>query len=352
MRFKRTNSSKDKNKNSDSLNTESIPRITNDSVEEHRNEILQGAKKYIYPLKQSRHKIVVISLSILTAVFIAFMSFTIVSLYRLQDTSQLMYQVTKIVPFPVARVGSAFVSYEEYLFELRHYIHYFENQQKVDFSTQSGKDQLIDQRKNSMKIVLNNAYVKKIAKDKNISVTDEEVDKQIELLRAQNRLGANNQVFEDVLEDFWGWDVNDFKRSVKAELLKNKVIQALDPSVRQRADKALAEINSGKDFSIAAKEYSDDETTKDKGGNLDFLVSKSDKNIPPQTAEALFNLKTGELSEVIDLGYGLEIVKNVGTEGEKIKAARIFFAYKDTDSYLNDYKEKQKARVYIKVEQQ
>lgn len=351
MKFKKILNKKSASQKADSLNNESIPRITNESVEDHRNEILSGAKKYIYPLKQSRHKIVIISLSILTTVLIVFLSFTLFSLYKKQDTSQLMYQVTKIVPLPVARVGSAFVGYEEYLFELRHYIHYFENQQKVDFTTQSGKDQLVDQRKNSMRIVLNNAYVKQIAKDKNISVTNEEVDKQIELLKAQNRLGANNQVFEDVLEDYWGWDVNDFKRSVKAELLKNKVIQALDPSVRQRADIALAEIKSGKDFGVAAQEYSDDETTKDKGGNLDFLVSKSDKNIPPQTAEALFNLKTGEVSEIIDLGYGLEIVKNVGTEGDKIKAARIFFAYKDTDSYLNDYKEKQKSRVYIKVEQ-
>ena len=116
----------------------------------------------------------------------------------------------------------------------------------------------------------------------------------------------------------------------------------------QEANKAITEIKAGKDFSVAAKEYSDDETTKEKGGELGFLVSKSDRNIPPQTAEALFNLKPGEVSKVIDLGYGLEIVKNISTQGDKIKAARIFFAYKDTDSYLDNYKEQQKARVYIK----
>ena len=332
-----------------SVNHDSIPRITNDNVHEHREEVISGAKKYVYPLKQSRHKIVIISVSIIVALFVGFMSYTLLSLYKFQDTSKFTYQITKIIPFPVARVGGQFVSYEKYLFELRHYTHYFENQQELDFTTQSGKDQLKEQKKRSLDQVINEAYIKKIAKEKNISVSSEEVDKQIELLRSQNRLGADNSIYEDVLKDFWGWSVEDFRRSISAEILKNKGIQQLDTSVKTEADKALAELNAGKDFASVAKTYSDDETTKDKGGELGFLISKSDRNIPPQTAEVLFNLKPGQTSGVIDLGYGLEIIKNIENQGEKIKAARIFFAYKDLDSYLNDYKAEQKARSYIKV---
>ena len=253
------------------------------------------------------------------------MSYILLSLYKFQDTSKFSYQVTKILPLPIARVGGSFVSYENYLFELRHYIHYFENQQELDFSSQSGKDQLKEQKKRALDQVINEAYINKIAKENNITVSASEVDKQIELLRSQNRLGGDSQVFEDVLKDFWGWTISDFKRSIKNEILKNKVVQFLDPQVREKADKAKADIKSGKDFATVAKEYSDDETTKDKGGELGFLVSKSDRNIPPQTAEVLFNLKPGEISDVVDLGYGLEIIKNIGTEGDKVKAARIFF---------------------------
>lgn len=338
---------KKKQKGTDS--TESIPRITTDNIQEHREEVLGGAKKFVYPLKHSRHKIVIISVSIFVALFIGFMSYILLSLYKFQDTSKFSYQVTKILPLPIARVGGSFVSYENYLFELRHYIHYFENQQELDFSSQSGKDQLKEQKKRALDQVINEAYINKIAKENNITVSASEVDKQIELLRSQNRLGGDSQVFEDVLKDFWGWTISDFKRSIKNEILKNKVVQFLDPQVREKADKAKADIKSGKDFATVAKEYSDDETTKEKGGELGFLVSKSDRNIPPQTAEVLFNLKPGEVSDVVDLGYGLEIIKNIGTEGDKVKAARIFFAYKDLDSYLNDYKDQQKARAYIKI---
>ncbi len=345
-RFWRPSFNKKKNKD---IASEPIPRITTENIHEHREEVLGGAKKFVYPLKHSRHKIVIISVSIFVALFVGFMSYILLSLYKFQDTSKFTYQVTKILPLPIARVGGSFVSYEDYLFELRHYIHYFENQQELDFSSQSGQDQLKEQKKRALDQVINETYIKKIAKEKGITVSSAEIDKQIELLRSQNRLGGDSQVFEDVLRDFWGWTINDFRRSINNEILKNKVVQALDPQVRERADKAKSEIKNGKDFAAAAKEYSDDETTKDKGGELGFLVSKSDRNIPPQTAEVLFNLKPGEVSEVIDLGYGLEIIKNLGTEGDKVKAARIFFAYKDLDSYLNDYKDQQKARVYIKV---
>jgi parvulin-like peptidyl-prolyl isomerase len=345
-RFWRPSFNKKKNKD---IASEPIPRITTENIHEHREEVLGGAKKFVYPLKHSRHKIVIISVSIFVALFVGFMSYILLSLYKFQDTSKFTYQVTKILPLPIARVGGSFVSYEDYLFELRHYIHYFENQQELDFSSQSGQDQLKEQKKRALDQVINETYIKKIAKEKGITVSSAEIDKQIELLRSQNRLGGDSQVFEDVLRDFWGWTINDFRRSINNEILKNKVVQALDPQVRERADKAKAEIKNGKDFAAAAKEYSDDETTKEKGGELGFLVSKSDRNIPPQTAEVLFNLKPGEVSEVIDLGYGLEIIKNLGTEGDKVKAARIFFAYKDLDSYLNDYKDQQKARVYIKV---
>ncbi|MEI6237236.1 MAG: peptidylprolyl isomerase [Candidatus Saccharibacteria bacterium] len=326
-----------------------VPRITNETVTQHREEVLSGARKYIYPLRQSRHKIVLFTVAILVAVVIGFMTFTLLNLYKWQSTSAFMYQVTKVLPLPVARLGNNLIYYENYLFELRHYIHYFETQQDVDFTTDQGKAQLAEQRKKSLENVVNFAYVKKYAKQNNIHVSRDEVDSQIEILKAQNKLGSDNKVFENVLKDYWGWTVTDFRRSIEQELLTNKVLHALDTKTKARADSALAEIKAGKDFGAVAKQYSDDPATKEKGGEMGFLISKTDRNIPTQTIDALYKLKTGENSGPIDIGYGLEIVKNLGVQGDKIRAARIFFAFKDINYYLNDYKDKQKAQVFIKT---
>ncbi len=35
-----------------------VPRITNETVGDHREEVLSSARKYIYPLKQSKHRVV------------------------------------------------------------------------------------------------------------------------------------------------------------------------------------------------------------------------------------------------------------------------------------------------------
>lgn len=337
-----------KSKQATTPTDEPIPRITNETVSQHREEVLSGARKFIYPLKHSRHKVVLISVTILTIVLISFMTYTLLSLYKFQSTSSFSYQVTKVVPFPVARVGGKFISYENYLFELRRYIHYFETQQNVDFSTAQGKSQLDEQRKKALEKVVDQAYIKKIANEKNLTVSDKEIDDQIEVLKEQNRLGNDNKVFEDVLKDYWGWSVSDFRRSIASELLAQKVLASLDTGAQERSKEALAQLKSGKDFATVAKETSDDVATKDKGGELGILISKTDRGIPAQTTNALFNLKVGEYSDIIDVGYGLEIVKNSGFEGDKAKAAIIFFKYQELNKFLNDYKEKQKATVYIR----
>jgi len=104
-------------------NNAAVPRITNDNVAAHREEVLSGARKYIYPLQHSKHKIVIITTSIVIAAVLLFATVSVLLLYRQQTASGFMYQVTKVVPFPVARTGSTFIAYEDYLFELRHYIH-------------------------------------------------------------------------------------------------------------------------------------------------------------------------------------------------------------------------------------
>ena len=124
-----------------------------------------------------------------------------------------------MVPFPVARAGSSFVSYESYLFEVRHYTHYYESQLKLDFRTPDGKQQLAAFKKQALDKVINDAYVKKLARKYRVGVSEQQVNDQITILRAQNRLGNNDKVFEDVLKDYWGWSVDDFKRSLRDQIL-------------------------------------------------------------------------------------------------------------------------------------
>lgn len=325
-----------------------LPRITNETVAEHREKVLSSARKYIYPLQHSRNRIVKISISLFALAVVVFFFYCGLALYRLQSTSTFLYEVTRVIPFPVAKAGPSFVAYENYLFELRHLVHYYEVQQKEDLS---GKDQkhLVALRKDSMQKVIDDAYVKQLAAKNKISVSNREVNNQIALVKAQNRLGTNDQMLSDVLKQFWGWSISDFRRELKTQLLAQKTASHLDAATHARAQNALAQLSQGKDFAALAAEASDDAATKAAGGQYGALISKSNRDVPPQVVDALFKLQPGQTSAVIDTGYSLEIVKVLQIQGDKVQAAHISFKIQDIDVYLKPLKEEKKARQFISV---
>lgn len=326
---------------------EAVPRITNETVAEHREQVLSRARRYILPLQHSKHRIVTISVTLFIIMIVAFFTYTTLALYRFQSTSTFIYRVTQVIPFPIARIGSRFIAYENYLFELRHYMHYYENQQELDFDTDAGQKQLAEYKRRALDKVINDAYVKQLASRHDITVSSNELEHQLNIARNQNRLGHNEQVFEDVLKKFWGWSIEDFKRSLAQQMLAQKVVAALDTETTKKAQSALNEIKSGADFASVAAKYSDDIATKDNGGEFPFLIDKSNPELLPQSTEILFRLENGQVSDLINIGYALQIVKNIERNGEKVRAAHILFNFKSISSYLNDLKDDQKARTYL-----
>lgn len=328
---------------------EAAPRITNETVAEHREEVLGTARKYIYPLQHSKHKIVMMSAGLFIVATVAFFSYTILAFYKFQSNSTFLYRVTQVIPFPIARAGKRFVAYENYLFELRHYIHYYENQLEYNFSEPNNAPQLTDFKHRALDKVVNDAYVKQLAKQHGISVSEKEIDNEIAVVRNQNRLGNNEDVFEDVLRDYWGWSVNDFRRSLRQELLAQKVAAALDKDTTHRAESALAEIRGGAKFEDVASKYSDDDRTKEKGGEIPGLISRTDRDFSAETTANLFKLKKGQVSGIVNTGYTLEILKYLDSEGDRIKASHIVFRFKDVSEYTKVLKDTDGARIYISL---
>lgn len=324
-----------------------LPRITNETVAEHREEVLGAARKFIYPLQHSLKKIVAISAIIFAALTVAFFVYCMLALYRFNNTSTFIYRVSQVIPFPAARVGSGFVSQENYLFEIRHYIHYYQTQQRVDFNSESGKEQLAAFRKAALQSVIDDAYVKQLAKEHKITVSDREVDYQIDVLRNQNRLGSSDAVFEDVLKEFWGWSVQDFRRELRQQLLAQKVVSALDIDTHNRAQNVLSQLNNGGDFAALARENSQDPNTKDNGGDYGTAIERTNRELSPQVIDALFKLEAGQTSSIVETPLGLEILRVREKSGNSIRASHIYFAFNPISTYIDPLKESNPARQYI-----
>lgn len=325
---------------------QNVPRITNENITEHREEVLKGARKYIYPLQHSKRRIVTITLSLVAAAIVAFVIYCVLALYHFYQYNTFLYRATQVVPFPIAKTGSNFVDYENYLFELRHYIHYYETQQQLDFSG-SASQQLIQFRKQALNDVINNSYIKMLARQNGVSVSGREVNSRIAEVRNQNRLGSDEKVFNEVLRDYWGWSESDFKRSLKDQILAEKVDAKLDTATTDRANQALAELKQGQDFSAVAKKMSDDPAARSNGGDYGVAITKDNPNIPPQVTEALFSLKPGQTSGIIDAGSTLEIVHIDKVKGNTVMAHHISFKLKSIQMYVNQLKAKEPPKLYV-----
>src|SRR3989344_1985720 len=286
-----------------------IPHITTETIGEHREEVLSGARKYIYPLQHSKHRIVVITSIIIFFTVLTFLVYCTAALY-------LLYQ--------------------------------YKQQDKF-----GGQQQIITFRKQALDDVINNAYVKILADKNKVKVSDKEIDNQIAAVRNQNRLGSNDKVFADVLRDYWGWSINDFRRSLKEQMLATKVAAKLDTTAHARAEEALKHLHDGGDFADQAKVASD-ASDKQNGGDYGFGITKTNPNVPPEVIDQLFKLKPGEVSDVIlatrtDVSRPntLEIVRLNASDGTTVTAQHISFNLKDISVYIDELKAKQPVKTYV-----
>lgn len=78
---------------------------------------------------------------------------------------------------------------------------------------------------------------------------------------------------------------------------------------RQLAEKVLAEARAGKDFAQLARQYSDDPGSAGKGGDLGYFPRGA---MVAAFEEAAFNLKPGEISDIVETPFGLHIIKSDG----------------------------------------
>lgn len=328
-----------------------VPRITNETVAEHREEVLKGARKYKYPLEHSKHRIVIVSSVLLVAALIGFFVYTGLSLYRYQSTSLFMYRVSQVLPLPVAKAGGRWVSYESYLFELRRVMHYYETQQQVDFTTDTGKQQLKTYQPRALEQVIAFAYVKDLAAQNNVRVTEQEVNDAIAVLRTQNQLAAGDDELEAVMQKFFGWSLGDLRRQLRDELLAQKVAAKLDTAAFSKAQNVVLQLKNGTDFAALAAQSSDDANTKANGGQYnDVAITMKSQEVPPQVVRELGKLQPGAVSDIITTPTSFEVVKLLSKENGAYKAAHIQITFSPIESFVQPLQKKNPPKKFIKVE--
>lgn len=91
-------------------------------------------------------------------------------------------------------------------------------------------------------------------------------------------------------------------------------------SIKARLNEYRERVLRGEKFSVLARLYSDDPGSASKGGELGFVERGT---LYPEFEAVAFNLKSGEISQVVQTKAGYHIIQMIERKGEKINVAHI-----------------------------
>ena len=230
---------------------------------------------------------------------------------------------------------------------------------RIDPNTPGLQQQVLDAMVNE-KLILASAL-----EDTTVSVRDEDVTSQLDALIAQRvqQVGSEKR-----LEELYGMPISKMKREFRDETRKQLLVQtfqqmkfgSVQPSrreveeffqqfkdslpkvpeefelyhmfripaigqaaktvVKAKAQKILDSLKAGGDFVDFAKRYSDDKATAASGGDLG---SWRRGQFVSEFEEAVFSLKDGQLSDIVETSRGFHIIQLLERRGEQVHARQI-----------------------------
>lgn len=325
-------------------------RITNETVAEHRERVLAGGRKFKYPLQYTKHRVLFISILISVLAVVIFVAFFAYQLYPGQAYDKFTYELTRVIPVPVAKVDNDWVRYSDYLSGLRSSVHYLTTKEAFNFNSADGKRVLDYQKRLALDKAIKDTYVAKLAATNHITISNKEVDDFVQQQIQSNNLGVSQDVYKQVINDYYDWTFDEYKASVQKQLLDKKVNAALDTTSKNTATQVAQQLAAGADFATLAKQYSEDPLSKVQGGDVGF-VSKSSED-PNRLVTAASALQINQSSGVIEGSDGFYIVKLLekNPSGD-VHFAKIFIAYKVVNQGLATLKQQGKVQEFIKVDQ-
>jgi hypothetical protein len=323
-------------------------RITNETVAEHRERVLAGARKFKYPLQYTKHRLWIISIVIVIVTTFSFFGFCAWQLYGIQSTDKLMYRLTQLVPLPIAKVDGEWVRYSDYLLELRSAIHYLSSKEAVNFNSDDGRRQLDYQKRLAMDKAVQSTVVARMAREQNITVSNEEVDNFVKGQISSDRLGVSEDVYRQVIRDYYDWSFEEYKNSIRQQLLRKKVMAKLDQEARATTEAILKKIHKGGDFAAVAKKESEDVLSKNQGGDVGLVNKETDD--PNGLIVAAAALQPNQVSKVIEGVDGFYIIKLLEKrDGGDLHFAKIYVSYKILEKKMADLRAKNLLEEYVEV---
>ena len=262
-----------------------------EKVAERREEILAQGRKFKYPLQWTKHRIVINTILISVIVIALIIAGIWLALYRLNMTNDLLFRITKIVPLPVASVDAENVRFSDYLTFYRSSITSIERQSGSQFDESSAEQLKSEYKRSALTESEDYAYAVKLAKERDITVSDEEVANEFRRHLKIGGIERSEEAFIKIIEDNFGLTKDEYDRMLYLTLIKAKVEMAIDETANTTAtevEKLLKE--SGDDYTAVAEQLGEAIIYEETGGLVD------NKNLDGGRATEAMKLEPGQSS--------------------------------------------------------
>jgi len=260
-----------------------------------------------------------------------------VRLYKQKRYEKIDRIASNIYPFPVANAGQSIL-----------FAHEFEN--KVSWAKKfSGKMQVKMPDNYSQSILddmISDALARQEASRLKIKVTRKDVDSTYS--SAVAGIGSESQA-EEFIKTNYGMSIAQFKTLLEPKIALQKIRDQEFVGVKfrhilvkddKKAEEVLKKVKDGGKFEDLAKEYSEDQSSKDDGGLVaggEYIYR--DSGLPESLANELFKMKKGDVSGIVKSDLGNHILKLEDKKGTIDMTATDWF---------NSLKKKYPVRIWAK----
>lgn len=328
---------------------DTIKKTEREKVEERREEVLARGRKFKYPLQYAKHRLVIVTIIVAVVALLIITGLGWFALYRVQDTGDVLYRITQVLPVPVADVDGEQARYSDYLMIYKSTITPVEEQQGSLGNTADADTMRAHYKRLALDDAEDYTYAIKLAREMDIEVSNEDVDKAYAEHRNIGGTERSEEGFKKILQDNFGLSETEYKRMLYLSLIKSRVSEKIDTNaenVAKEVEKKIAE--KGGNLQAVAEEMGDKVRYEETGGLVDKM------NVDGGRSSEAMKLEPGQISGrlVSTNGDGYYFVKLIEKTDTTVNYASIRVPWTEFANRMKSLRADDKIKEYIDLKRE
>lgn len=317
-----------------------------EKLEARREEVLARGRKFKYPLQYAKHKIVALTIVISALALLAANGVVYLLLFKFQNTGDLIYRISQVIPYTVAKVDGTNVRYSDYLLLYKSSITPIEKQ-----GMSNGNEDFSEMKKYYKREALTTAenytYATKLANELNLTVSNDEINQAVTLHRKAGGVDRSEETFSRILRDNFDVSLDEYRRIIYLSLLSQKVSENIDELAKIVSNEVQGYLDEGKTLSEISTLMGDKVIYEETGGFIDRM------NIDGGRSTMALTLEKGKTSRrfVSNSGNGYYFITLINKTESSVNYVSLHIPFSELKTRIEKIRKEGKVTEKITLEQ-